>query len=341
MSASPETVAYSDGMLDVGDGHAIYWRAEGDPAAPAVLIVHGGPGGALNLRWGEFLPDWRKIYFDQRGCGRSEPFGSTAYNTTAHLVDDIERLRAHLGIDRWALFGGSWGTTLALAYGLAHPERCTGFLLRGVFLARREDLDWFLWDVRRVFPDAHAAFLDAIEKAAGRRPQSAAEAIALTGAPLAARDRAGVALAVAWNRFEATLSMVRRAPTDASAAKRPEAAQQSAQESEPSSEPSQAEIAASEKRAVAMALLERHYMAEVLPPEPLLDSIERIAHLPCHIVHGRYDMVCLPEQAFALQRRWPGAKLEIAEDAAHATFEPGIAAALHRAAAALRAAVTA
>lgn len=318
------------GMLDVGDGQAIHWRCEGDSAAPAVLIVHGGPGGAMNLRWGEFFArhGWRRVFFDQRGCGASTPFGITEHNTTEHLVADMERLRAALGIERWLLFGGSWGTTLALSYGIAHPQRCTGFLLRGVFLARREDLDWFLWDVRRVFPDAHAAFLDAIEKAAGRRPASAAQILELAQAPLARRDAAGVSLAIAWNRFEATLSVVKTptAPAPATAA---------ADAATPPPAASAEDIAASERRAVAMALLERHYIAEVLPPSPLLDGIARIAHLPCHIVHGRYDMVCPADQATLLAAAWPGAGLELVEGAAHATFEPGIAAALQRAADAL------
>lgn len=204
--------AFEDGMLDVGDGHAMYWRAQGPKDAPVMLIVHGGPGGAMNLKWADVLDasKWRMVFFDQRGCGKSTPFGKLEHNGTNDLIDDMEKLRVALGIEKWALFGGSWGTTLALSYGVTHPERCLGFLLRGIFLARKEDIDWFLWDVQRVFPDAHRAFLDAIETASGQRPRSVAEILALTGAPLARFDDAGIKLARAWSGFEATLSVVNK-----------------------------------------------------------------------------------------------------------------------------------
>ena len=204
--------AFEDGMLDVGDGHAMYWRAQGPKDAPVMLIVHGGPGGAMNLKWADVLDasKWRMVFFDQRGCGKSTPFGKLEHNGTNDLIGDMEKLRVALGIEKWALFGGSWGTTLALSYGVTHPERCLGFLLRGIFLARKEDIDWFLWDVQRVFPDAHRAFLDAIETASGQRPRNAAEILALTGAPLARFDDAGIKLARAWSGFEATLSVVNK-----------------------------------------------------------------------------------------------------------------------------------
>jgi proline iminopeptidase len=131
--------AFRDGMLDVGDGHAIYWRSQGNPDGPVVVILHGGPGGATNPRWADFfdMARWRVVMFDQRGCGRSTPFGELRANGLSELVEDMEKLRTMLGIEQWAVFGGSWGTTLALAYGACFPQRCTGFLLRGIFLARR------------------------------------------------------------------------------------------------------------------------------------------------------------------------------------------------------------
>ena len=137
---------FEDGMLDVGDGHSVYWRAQGPKDAPVMLVVHGGPGGAMNLKWGEVLDasKWRMVFFDQRGCGKSTPFGKLEHNGTNDLIGDMEKLRVTLGIEKWALFGGSWGTTLSLAYGVTYPERCLGFLLRGIFLARKEDIDWFL-----------------------------------------------------------------------------------------------------------------------------------------------------------------------------------------------------
>jgi proline iminopeptidase len=339
--------AFEDGLLDVGDGHAVYWRAQGPRDAPVMLIVHGGPGGAMNLKWADVLDasKWRMVFFDQRGCGKSTPFGKLEHNGTNDLIGDMEKLRIALGIEKWALFGGSWGTTLALSYGVTHPERCLGFLLRGIFLARKEDIDWFLWDVQRVFPDAHRAFLDAIETASGQRPRNAAEILALTGAPLARFDDAGIKLARAWSGFEATLSVVNKpapkkgadqvrkdeskgeasviaAQTDAAqtAATLPEAPQADPTQAEPASPEATREANAA---AISMSLLEHHYMTHELPPEPLLPRIGRIAHLPCVLVHGRFDMVCPADQVQAVADVWPGAQLSIVDAAGHWTFEPG------------------
>ena len=339
--------AFEDGLLDVGDGHAVYWRAQGPRDAPVMLLVHGGPGGAMNLKWADVLDasKWRMVFFDQRGCGKSTPFGKLEHNGTNDLIGDMEKLRVALGIEKWALFGGSWGTTLALSYGVTHPERCLGFLLRGIFLARKEDIDWFLWDVQRVFPDAHRVFLDAIETASGQRPRNAAEILALTGAPLARFDDAGIKLARAWSGFEATLSVVNKPaskkaadPTqkdeskgEASAiAAQTDAAQTIATPPEaPKADPAQAEPPTPEATreanaaAISMSLQEHHYMAQELPPEPLLPRVSRIAHLPCVLVHGRFDMVCPADQAQALADVWPGAQLSIVDAAGHWTFEPG------------------
>ena len=344
--------AFEDGLLDVGDGHAVYWRAQGPRDAPVMLLVHGGPGGAMNLKWADVLDasKWRMVFFDQRGCGKSTPFGKLEHNGTNDLIGDMEKLRVALGIEKWALFGGSWGTTLALSYGVTHPERCLGFLLRGIFLARKEDIDWFLWDVQRVFPDAHRAFLDAIETASGQRPRNAAEILALTGAPLARFDDAGIKLARAWSGFEATLSVVNKpapkkgadpaqkdeskgdeskgeasviaAQTDAAqtTATLPEASQADPAQAEPASPEATREANAA---AISMSLLEHHYMAHELPPEPLLPRISKIAHLPCVLVHGRFDMVCPADQVQALADVWPGAQLSIVDAAGHWTFEPG------------------
>jgi len=350
--AAEPAPAFEDGLLDVGDGHAMYWRAQGPKDAPVMLVVHGGPGGAMNLKWADVLDasKWRMVFFDQRGCGKSTPFGKLEHNGTNDLIGDMEKLRVALGIEKWALFGGSWGTTLALSYGVTHPERCLGFLLRGIFLARKEDIDWFLWDVQRVFPDAHRAFLDAIETASGQRPRNAAEILALTGAPLARFDDAGIKLARAWSGFEATLSVVNKpapkkgadpaqkdeskgdeskgeasviaAQTDAAqtTATLPEASQADPAQAEPASPEATREANAA---AISMSLLEHHYMAHELPPEPLLPRISKIAHLPCVLVHGRFDMVCPADQVQALADVWPGAQLSIVDAAGHWTFEPG------------------
>ncbi|KQR74324.1 hydrolase [Burkholderia sp. Leaf177] len=319
-SSAGKVPAFDEGMLDVGDGHSIYWRAQGPKDAPVMLIVHGGPGGAMNLKWGDVLDasKWRMVFFDQRGCGKSTPFGKLEHNGTKELVGDMEKLRELLGIEKWALFGGSWGTTLALSYGVTHPERCLGFLLRGIFLARKQDIDWFLWDVQRVFPDAHRKFLDAIETASGKRPLNAAEILSLTGAPLARFDDAGIKLARAWAGFEATLSVVNKPAQNKGEAK---ADAKEADSAKPA--PTPEETRESNAAAISMSLLEHHYMAHELPPEPILPRIGRIAHLPCVLVHGRFDMVCPADQALALADAWPGAELSIVDAAGHWTFEPG------------------
>lgn len=363
---------FRDGMLDVGDGHSMYWRSHGNPEGPAVVILHGGPGGASNPRWADFFDPakWRIVMFDQRGCGRSTPFGELRANGLTELIGDIEALRVLLGIERWAVFGGSWGTTLGLAYGIQHPERCTGFLLRGIFLARQQDIDWFLWDVRRVFPDAHARFLDAIEQASGRRPKNVAEILELTEGPLARFDTAGLRLAQQWSGFEYGLSAVGPLPDDApaksgdaqapapaddkaSSAAAPRSTESARAGTSASAPATQSNAAGSNgagssdagsapastsapntggvpSSAISMALLERHYMAKELPPPDLLLRVHRIAHLPCYIVHGRFDMVCPADQAQALADAWPCAKLSIVKASGHYTFEPGIASALKR-----------
>jgi proline iminopeptidase len=331
-SSAAKAPAFDEGMLDVGDGHSIYWRAQGPKDAPVMLIVHGGPGGAMNLKWGDVLDasKWRMVFFDQRGCGKSTPFGKLEHNGTKELVADMEKLRVLLGIEKWALFGGSWGTTLALSYGVTHPERCLGFLLRGIFLARKLDIDWFLWDVQRVFPDAHRKFLDAIETASGERPLNAAEILSLTGAPLARFDDAGIKLARAWAGFEATLSVVNKPAQNKRGEAKTEAEATETDPPKPAAAPEKTpeETRESSAAAISMSLLEHHYMAHELPPEPLLPRIGKIAHLPCVLVHGRFDMVCPADQALALADAWPGAQLSIVDASGHWTFEPGNVAAL-------------
>ena len=309
---------FREGQLEVGEGHTIWWRAHGDPHAPTVVVLHGGPGGATNIRQSEFFDPahWQVVFFDQRGCGRSMPYASTRHNTTAHLVADMERLRESLGIERWALFGGSWGTRLALSYGIAHPQRCSGFLLRGVFLARREDIRWFLWDAGLVFPDAQAEFFDVIEDITAKRPASMQELLEITEPVLAPDHPQRQRLASAWEKYEWCMSSVEPMPA------RP-------------TEGSEAQLAA--LRAVSMATLEHHYMSRVLPHEGnVLEQVGRIAHLPCEIVHGRYDMVCPIRQAWELTQKWPGTVLHVASQSGHWTFATQTAALLTAAAARLR-----
>ena len=315
----PVVAHFVDGFLDVDNGHRLYWRAHGNPDGPVVVILHGGPGAGHNPRSAEFFDPavWRVVMFDQRGCGRSTPTAGTDHNTTAHLVADMERLREVLGIARWALFGGSWGTRLAISYGIAHSGRCTGFLLRAVFLARRQDMRWFLWDARRLFPDGHSAFLDSIEAATGKRPGGVHELLALTGEVLRPGHPHLSRIVAAWDDYETRMSSV-GAPAPPALATGPAA-----------SVPLRI-------HSLTLATLEHHYLANVLPQEgSVLEQIGAIAHLPCEIVHGRYDVVCPFEQAWALAAAWPAARLTEARVSGHWTFAPEMAGLLHAASARL------
>ena len=306
-----------EGMLDVGDGHTLYWRVHGNPKAPIVVILHGGPGGTHNPRLSAFFDPalWRVVLFDQRGCGKSTPQASTAHNTVDKLVADMELLREALAIERWALFGGSWGTRLALAYGVAHPQRCTGFMMRGVFLGRPEDIRWFLWDAKLLFPDAHADFLDAIEAASGRRPQDIDEVLSFSAPVLKPGHPKRQSLASAWDLYEWQMASVQPMPvieTEGEAGMK------------------------AQGKALSLATLEHHYMAHVLPGEPkVLELVHRIAHIPCEIVHGRYDIVCPVSQAWQLANEWPAASLNIAPTSGHWAFATEMAALLQAASAKL------
>jgi proline iminopeptidase len=314
----PRPPHFEEGELPLTHGHVMYWRSHGNPSGPVVLVLHGGPGGHHNPRSAEFFDPstWRVVMYDQRGCGRSTPPAAIAHNTVAHLVADIERLREHLGITHWALFGGSWGTRLALSYGVAHPRRCDGFMLRGVFLGRPQDVEWFLWDVRRLFPESHAVFLDAVEQACGRRPANLEELLAFTQPVLENEAHpARLALAVAWDQFEFRMASVVEMPA-------------------PSNDP--VEVAEQARKSLAIAVLERHYMGTELPREPdVLTQVHAIVHLPCLIAHGRYDAICPFEQATQLAAAWPGAVVMPAEQSGHWAFAPQMADLLHRASAAL------
>jgi len=304
---------FAEGMLDLDHGHCMYWRSHGNPAGPVVLILHGGPGGHHNPRAAEFFDPavWRVVMYDQRGCGRSTPLASIEHNTLADLVADVETLRQHLDVDRWALFGGSWGTRLAISYGVGHAPRCLGFMLRGVFLGRPQDIEWFLWDARRLFPDSHRTFLDAVETACGQRPQNLAQLLSFTRPVLDADHPHRLSLATAWDAYESRMASVVEMPA-------------------PSTEPH--EIAEQQLRALTIAVLERHYMASVLPAAPdVLTQVHAVAHLPCEIVHGRYDAICPYEQAWDLAAVWPAAVLTAAPMSGHWTFAPEMAGLLHQA----------
>jgi proline iminopeptidase len=294
----PEIGPLETGYLPLSGGHVMYWEQVGNPRGRPVLFLHGGPGagaGAVHRRF--FDPSyWQIVIFDQRGAGRSRPLGSLIENTTEHLVGDIELLRIHLGIDRWLLFGGSWGSTLALAYTQAYPDRVYGCVLRGVFLGQRDEIDWFLTGLAAVFPDAHASFAGFLPEAE-RGDLLAGYLRRLTDPDPAVHAPA----ARAWSIYEGSCSTLLPSPDTVASF-------------------------AQDRTALGLARLEAYYFANdlFLPPEGLLGRMSRIAHIPAEIVQGRYDMVCPPRAAFQLAAHWPAARLAIVPDAGHSALEPGI-----------------
>jgi len=298
----PEIGPFETGYLPLSDGHVMYWEQIGNPLGRPVLFLHGGPGaGAGSVHRRFFDPGfWRLVIFDQRGAGRSRPLGGLEANTTAHLVDDIEALRWHLGVERWLLFGGSWGSTLALAYAQAHPDRVAGCVLRGVFLGRREEVDWFLHGLAAVFPDAHAAFAGHLE------PAERGDILAAYLRRLTHPDpEVHMAAARAWSVYEGSCSTLLPSPETVA-------------------------NFAQDRTALGLARIEAHYFAHdlFLPPDGLLGHMDRIAQVPAEIVQGRYDMICPARTAFELAAAWPSARLTVVPDAGHSALEPGVRRAL-------------
>lgn len=291
--------------MPVGDGHQLYVEECGRPDGIPVITLHGGPGGGVSPALRRFFDPrkYRIILFDQRGCGRSTPHGGLEANTTRHLIEDIERIRERMGVDQWLVFGGSWGATLSLAYARAHPDRCLGLVLRGVFLCTQIELDWFYrHGANMLFPDAWERLVE----------------------PLAPEEREDVIRAY-YERLAET-DIVRRRP-DALAWSRWESAliSMTGDPSAPLADPI---------RADALARLETHYFLHKGFFERdgiLLEDAARFNHLPGVIVQGRYDVVTPPRSAWALSREWPKARLQMIGDAGHAAGEPGVVDALVRA----------
>lgn len=300
----PPLDPYDSGFLDVGHGHRVYWEQCGNPDGKPVVVLHGGPGGGTSPAMRRFFDpaSWRIVLFDQRGCGKSTPHACLDHNTTWDLVADMERLREHLGIPAWLLFGGSWGSTLALACAQSHPARVTGLVLRGIFTLRRQELEWFYQDgASALFPEAFADYINIIPPAE-RGDLIAAYHRRLTGDDPVERLKA----ARAWSIWEARTSCLI-----------PDAAR--------------IEAFGEDEFALAFARIEAHYFAHggfFDSDSALLDGIQSISHLPGIIVQGRYDVVCPAATAWDLHRRWPGSRLVVIPDAGHSAFEPGITAAL-------------
>ena len=298
----PAIEPYETGVLEPAPPHRLYWEVSGNPEGRPVVFLHGGPGAGASADHRRFFdPErYRIVIFDQRGAGRSTPLGALAGNTTADLVGDIELLRERLGIERWLVFGGSWGSTLALAYAQAHPERVTGLVLRGIFLGRPQEIDWFLHGMGRFFPDVWRPF-------AGHLPE--AERGDLLGnyyRRLTDPDpEVHLPAARAWSAYEGACSTLLPSPETVAAF-------------------------SDDGMALGLARIEAHYFVNrlFLADGALIEGVERIRRIPAVIVQGRYDMVCPTTTADTLHQAWPEADYQVIPEAGHSAMEPGIRAAL-------------
>ena len=295
----PVTEPYTTGHLEVGDGHEIYYEESGNPHGKPVVFLHGGPGGGCNGTMRRlFNADvYRVVLFDQRGCGKSRPHASLDHNTTQDLINDIEILRAALRIERWQVFGGSWGSTLGLAYAQAHPERVTELVLRGIFLATRGELAWlYRQGTSEFFPEQWQKFSEAVP-ARERNDLLAAYHKRLNGD----NKEESLRFARLWSAWEgSTITLL------------------------PNEEMEQ--TFADADFALAVARIETHYFMNgcFLQEGQLIQNLQRVADIPAVIVHGRYDMLCRCRVAWELAKAWPAADLRIVPDAGHSAFEDGI-----------------
>ena len=296
-SLYPDCAPHASGMLPLDALHTMYWEECGNASGPPMLFIHGGPGGGSLPHHRRFYDPsfWRIVLYDQRGAGRSTPAAELRENTTAHLIEDIERLREHLRVDKWLLFGGSWGSTLALLYAQAHPERVSGLVLRGVFLATRAEIDWFMHGMSRIFPEAWREFAHFLP------PDERGDVLGNYHRRLANDDRRVHAPAAhAWDRYESACSTL--LPKRSGSGRLD-----------------------GDAGAIAIARIEAHYFTHdaFIEPDAVLANIGRIRALPCTIVQGRYDIICPPAAADALARAWPEAEYIVVPDAGHSVREPG------------------
>jgi proline iminopeptidase len=300
----PVVEPHSSGHLEVSGGHRVYWEECGNPEGRPVIFVHGGPGGGIHPDYRRFFDPtrYRIVLFDQRGCGQSTPHAGLENNTTWDLVADMEAIREDRGVDKWQVFGGSWGSTLALVYAQKHPDRCLELVLRGIFMMQPQELHWFYQEgSSAIYPDAWQPYLDHIPVeeqhdlmgAYHKRLTSDDEETRLTAAKI-------------WSTWEASTSHLY-------------------------ADPSQIDDASDPHFALAFARIECHYFMNggfLEQPDQILRDVPRIAHIPCVIVQGRYDVICPVRTAWSLKRAWPDAELRIIADAGHSAFEPGIRSAL-------------
>ena len=300
MELFPNIEPFNTFHLPVSDLHTIYVEESGNKNGKPVIFLHGGPGGGVDPKYRRYFnPDkWRIIMFDQRGCGKSTPFAELKENTTWDLVDDIEKIRNHLSIDNWVVFGGSWGSTLSLAYSQTYPNSCKGLILRGIFLVRKKEIDWFYQEgANNIFPDRWESFLAPIPVEKRDNLMQAYYEI-LTGDDHSKKIEA----AKAWSTWEGStvrLMQDKNFISDFS----------------------------DEKFAEAFARIECHYFMNNCwfnSNNHLIENVDKIRHIPGVIIHGRYDIICPVVQAWDLHQAWPEADLHIIPDAGHSIFEEGI-----------------
>ncbi len=293
---------YDTGRLALDDTHSMYWEVSGNPAGRPVVFLHGGPGAGAGPDHRRFFDPrhYRIVIFDQRGAGRSTPLGAVVDNTTQHLIADMERLRDHLGIMRWHVFGGSWGSTLALAYAQAHPERVSALMVRGIFLGSQAEIDWFLYGMARIFPENWRNFAAAIPEAERGDLMAAYQKRLNDPDP-----KVHLPAARAWSIYEGSCSTLLPSPQTVAAF-------------------------GEERHALGLSRIEAHYFQHhaFLEEGQLLDGMATIRNIPALIVQGRYDLVCPIETADALHRAWPEADYLVIPDAGHSAMEPGIRRAL-------------
>ena len=298
----PSTEPHRRIQLPVGDGHELYVEICGNPEGKPVVVLHGGPGAGCSPFMRRFFDPkvYRIVLFDQRGCGKSTPSGALEANTTWHLVDDLERIREHLRIERWQVFGGSWGSTLALLYAQAHPDRVVELVLRGIFTMTQAELDWFYGGgAGRFFPEAWAAFVEPIPE------DERGDLIAAYVRRVIEGDEATqLKFARPWVRWETSTAVLR---------------------------PPKGPGLVNGNYARAFARIEAHYFSNngwLRQDNQILAEMDRIAHIPGVIVQGRYDVICPPSTAVGVAAKWPKAELVVIDDAGHALSEPGITSAL-------------
>ncbi len=299
-SPYPETEPFKTGRLKVSDLHEIYYEEVGNPNGKPVLFIHGGPGGGIEPSHRRYFDPtaFRVILFDQRGCGKSTPYAELRENTTWDLVKDIEKLRQHVGIDKWAVFGGSWGSTLSLLYAETHPERVRAMVLRGIFLCRKKEIKWFYQEgASQIFPDVWEEYVRPIPL------EERGDFVSAFYKRLTSPERdIRLPAARAWSVWEGATS--RLLP-----------------------DKGMIEIFGDDGFAEAFARIECHYFINGIwmrNDNQILEDVHKIRHIPCEIVHGRYDVVCPVANAWDLHRAWPESRLHIIPDAGHSAKEGGI-----------------